>query len=599
MRSIGLVFVLTVATYGQACTNAACFGSTTADPLFISGTWTVADGATLDFGPRHAVFTANSYVVFEGGAIITAAKITQVAGGVMIYDAFGAANALIGAGVVQITTTAALTHDGGATFNGQVQFGGDSFWPGWHGLSFDLDADGPAVVGSVDCSAGDPYAAGGISIQGSSIVVGSATTVATSSYAIAGSIGLSSSGNVVVGSLLSWGGAYSWAAPTVSVSAGGDYVQNGAVEANYPYGAPLAGGGEVAIVALGNVVINGPIRAGEGDNGFGRAAVSAGTDLTVNAPIRSDAPLFAAGVVELESGRDLAIYATISAKVAYDSWINTGGVVMIEAGRDLLLSAPVDVDSEQSTTAFGTPSITASAGRDATLTSACLLTARDSAGGTIGTGGAIHVSGCRVFMNSGAQIHTAGVHPSFPPTAGLQAGETIDMDGVMTTSANGSTTVTTRLPTANGFVGSGVVTPTPVFVVDPTLPPCGAAFTTVLTTSPPIPPGGVASVSVQSVPNAPLFVACDTALSNVGLGAYGWTQVNGFGGGLILVDALGLLGPPIPGSTDGSGAWSLSATTPALPSLVGVSIWFDVYVFDVGAMNGLFHQPATKRVRFI
>jgi hypothetical protein len=145
--------------------------------------------------------------------------------------------------------------------------------------------------------------------------------------------------------------------------------------------------------------------------------------------------------------------------------------------------------------------------------------------------------------------------------------------------------------------GSGTATPAPVLTVNPALLPCLALFNATLSATSPVAPGQHVTVAVDSVPNKPLFVVANAGVAHVPLGPWGWTQVDPFTG-LVLGDALGLLGSAIPAMTNANGHWEISAFAPIAPPLTGVTAIVDAYVLDPAAANGAFHQPPFATIVF-
>src|SRR6187200_2087514 len=117
-RSLALLLGVAVPLAAQ-CPSAACFGPPGTDPVVITGTWQIASGAALDFGPRHVILSAGATLVLGGPCFLDAAKITAQAGSLIDGTAVPASD-------LYVTTTPAGTHDGSASLLGVIDLSGSS-----------------------------------------------------------------------------------------------------------------------------------------------------------------------------------------------------------------------------------------------------------------------------------------------------------------------------------------------------------------------------------------------------------------------------------------------------------------------------------------
>jgi hypothetical protein len=585
----GCVLVLT-ASAGAQCATASCFGPAGTDPLVISGAWTVASGANLDFGPRHVILAAGASLTLSGPASIAAAKLTGQAGSLIDGTAVGWSD-------LTITTTPAGLHDGSVTLDGQTNLGIPLGFFLQAGGSFTINAGGPVSVFSLDTSGGE-FDAGDVTITAPSITVVGIVANTNHYYATGATVTLTSTGPVTVGSIHALTTVFG-ASSQVSIS-GSSYTQTVDVVAAPHPGSGGDYGGSVIVNVTGAATIQGPIKVSEGASVEygGSISITAGGHLTWTSA-QALASGARGGDINLRSlASDVWISGSLVARTEPWTWVDDdGGYVSVEAAGQLDFTGLLDVSSAQATLAWGAPQASLIAGRTLRIHAGSVVQARDLAGGCTAFGGFLSLEGCRILVEPGASVVACGSFPLGGAFVHVAVRDVLTVDG--TVSAGGTLptlTVQSRLPWQFALAGSGTMTPSPVVTVDPALVPCLAESTTVTATSP-ITAGQPLTLTVTSHPLRSLLVAADLSLVHLPLDAFGWTQVNVLAG-FRIADDLGLLGPPIPGATDANGHWSWSIVTPVTPVLSNVDVYFDVYVIDPAALNGLFEQPPYATVHF-
>lgn len=598
VAGLGLAFALVRPLTAQSCTDASCFGPPFGATVTVGGTYNIAAGANLDFGPTHVVFLSSAVLLLEGSASITAAKITMHAGASI--DGWPASQ-LFDVPHLSVTTTATGGFDGDASLLGFVNLGGANLgFNGWSGGNFVLNAAGDAHVAGLDASAGDAYAAGYVYVSGQDVTIGAITATATAGFfSVAASVTLVSYGDMHVGSIdTSFGAASSTS--TINVVCSGDYVQTGSLSAVKVYATVGdTDSGAVSIVASGSATITGGLATGYAFGPLlgGACAVSAGGDLRFTGAITAKGAQ-GGGASLISVGGDVVFSGTIDVG-ADASYVSGGG--FDEFGGFALLRAARDVDLSGSVTAsnlhvppYGWPSsVRIEAGRDAIVRAGATFGAFDAGSG--GTGGLTDLLGCRVTVEPGAHVLASGTGSPFPTAITVVANDSVRHDGTMTAPA---IALETRLGAPWGVVGTGSYSTPPVHTFDATRPPCLADFTTTFAANGPIVPGAVGTLTLTGPPSKSVLCLAALAPAAVDLGPFGYTQVAAPPGSLVLADDFGVFGPPIPASTDASGQWTFSSPTPALPSLAGLAIYADLYLFDPAARNGLFHQPRRAALWF-
>jgi hypothetical protein len=576
------VFGLAVPMAAQ-CSSAACFGPPGVDPVVISGTWQIASGAALDFGPRHVILSAGATLVLGGPCFLDAAKITAQPGSLIDGTAVPASDLFI-------TTTPAGPHDGGAALLGTINLSGfppGSSW-GQSAGSFTLSAGGPATLHWLDTTGGHSAVAGSVTVNAPSIAVGTIIANVTDFFSTAAVITLTSSGPVIVDSIQAM--TSDGSSPSQVLITCQSYAQTTGIVA-----APYDGSGLGAPACLisigataGTAALNGQVRTGgQGVPHGGAISIHAPQGVTWTNALGSVSGARGGAMFVTSQLGNVAFVGSLLARTESDA--DTGGVVFISAAGQIDFTGLLDLRATQSV-AVQQPIGSLQAGGQLTLHSGSTVDSRDLSGGCQTIGGQLVLEACKVVIESGASAVTCGHGPLQGATVNILIRDLLVNDGVVVGGVPpGGITANTRLPWSTANAGSGTIMPPPVITVNPNFLPCTDAVTSVQATSF-VTPGQTLTLSVTSVPNKPLLVAASTALTHLSLGPYGWTQVDVFNAYRI-ADQEAVLGPIIPGTTGSNGHWTWSMTAPVPPLLSNVDVFFDVYVIDPSAPNGLFRQP--------
>jgi hypothetical protein len=582
-RSLAFVLGLAASLTAQ-CSSAACFGPPGTDPVVISGAWQIASGANLDFGTRHVIVSTTGTLVLNGPCTIGAAKLTMQAGSLIDGTAVPLSD-------LTITTNPGGPHDGSASLMGMINLSG---WPqgsqfGQNAGSFMLSAGGPATVQALDTTGGFSAIAGSVTVNAPSITIGTIIANVTDFFSTAALISLFSTGPVSVGSIDAMTSTGS--TPSQVLISCSSYTQTGGIVA-----APYDGSGANTPACLisigattGTAVLNGQVRTG----GLG---IPHGGAISVHAP-QGVTWTNALGSVSGDRGGALfvtsqlgsiAIVGSLLARTEADA--DTAGVVFISAASQIDFTGLLDVRASQSM-ALQQPIGSLQAGGQLTIHSGSTVDLRDLSGGCQTIGGQLVLEACRIVIESGASAVTCGHDPIEGATANILVRDKLVNDGVILGGPPpGGVFVNTRLPWSTANAGSGTIVPPPAVTVNPDFLPCTDTVTAVHAAPSAVNPGQTLTLTVNSVPNKPLLVAASTAVTHLSLGPYGWTQVDVFNSWLI-ADQEAILGPIVPGATNASGVWTWSVTVPQTPILSNVDVYFDVYVIDPAAPNGLFRQP--------
>lgn len=291
LRSLLLGSFVATALSGQTASDASAFGPATADPVVISGSWTLACSgpASFDFGPREVVFAPGA-VVFTDGCTLTAARFVVSAG------------ATIGSGgVVLHTSHAGSAHDGAVVVAGTIDASGNFVTDG---LPISVSASGTITVlgsGVVRSRAGtDVFLSGGsilLESVGDLLIDSGAAPIDTGSPSPGGS-----GGDVTVRSTAGatdlrrpiLTGAFTFSG-AVTLAARFDLTIAGAVDASadpvFGYD-PGAAGAIVATSTLGALHVTAPLAA----NGGGPVGVAASITLSAAGAVHVTAPLSSVGI---------------------------------------------------------------------------------------------------------------------------------------------------------------------------------------------------------------------------------------------------------------------------------------------------------------
>ena len=289
---------------GQAC-SASDFGSTTLDPIVISGTWDIGDFCTLDFGDRE--------VVVDGTLKFTN---TTIRCGRLYVLGSGKIEGTSG-GSLTIHTQAGAVHAGdlvveGKIFNNASVFAGDTFIL----VDGDLSVAGSGKIEARGTGSGSND--GGtlqIEVSGSAVVDGALTT-----------LDVSGDGPDGFGGLL-------------ILNAMGDLEVLRKLKAN-----GYVGGCIELRSRQGSLLVDGVLDLkGSGDGCGGFAILNSELDavFTANVEFNGGSGNSAdgggdAGVIEINIGRDWIVDADFVGKGGY--W-GTGGEITGMVGRDLLLQS--------------------------------------------------------------------------------------------------------------------------------------------------------------------------------------------------------------------------------------------------------------------
>jgi hypothetical protein len=590
IRALGFLLALTASLTAQ-CTSAACFGPPGVDPVVIQGMWQIASGANLDFGQRHVILQQGGMLVLNGPCSISAARVSAYSYSLIVGN-------LVPLSDLSITTVAAGVHDGSVLLEGDIYLNG---WPsglpgGQSAGSLTVNAGGAATVQSLDTRGGDSAIAGSVTVTAPSISIGSIVAGVQSSFGTASVITLTSTGPVVVGGITAWTSDHS--TPSQVFITCQNYTQvNGIVAAPWSGSGVDAPGCLISIASSGTATINGLIQTSHfpGTHHGGSISVHAPQGITwVNAQGSVSGSRGGSLFLTSQAG-DISVTGSLLVRTEGDE--DNAGVMFLAAACQLDLMGLVDLRTAQTLSSQQPPLGSLQAGGQITIHSGSSVDSRNLAAGCTGVGGALALVACGIVIETSASLLSCGNDPIHGATVNFSFKDHLVNDGTVVGGAPpGGVNVTTRLPWSYALAGSGTISPAPVVFVNPAMLPCADALASV-TATPAVSPGQVLTVSVASAPNKPLLVAASTTLTHLSLGPYGWTQVDVFNA-YLLADQEAILGPTVPGATNSAGLWTLTLTTPSTPILSNVDVFFDVYVFDPAAPNGLFRQPPYATTHF-
>ncbi len=291
-----LFFLLAPSLDAQVC-DAGAFGSTTADPITITGSWTIGNGCTLDFGDRE--------VILAGTWNVDAA--TVLAGDLTIQSGAKILGSNLGDLVIQVRASA--IHSGSVRIEGKILHNDPNGGGGVYVL-----ADGP------------------IEVLGSGKVEASSTTAASDG----GDVELNSGADITIGGAItsvaaSGGGQGSGG--YIDLIAGGSLVIDKKIDAT---GGEFDGGVVTLSTASGSITINGKLDLSASADGYGGdLTVEAAQDLDINATILADGGLGTlaygggdGGMLDFTAGSWITINADISAQGGRDGF---GGDLSFDA----------------------------------------------------------------------------------------------------------------------------------------------------------------------------------------------------------------------------------------------------------------------------
>ncbi len=533
-----LVSAIAASLGAQTVCSAASFGSLTADPITITGSWTIGDLCTIDFQGRHVILASPCTIQVDRATILC----------------------------------------GRLTMNGNTHFTGVPTGP--RRLTIDTANHGVntgdvSIAGTIDMS--DPAQGGDVFIN------------AFNAFTTTGSGWIKTKSTAT-------GGYGGW----LSITAGGAVTIGGATTALDSQGSTDGDGGDIDITSVNSTVtITRMVDASSASSDFsfgGYVTISAFGAVVTAAEVRTRANV--AGDVDVisQSSGAITLGAPINADgVGTDGW---GGWVTISTAGACSLGDIIEVNGSLSGGSAGVIDVAA---QTLTATPNCRLRANGNDNSTPGgDGGWVTIDVCQANFLPASSIVARGSNTA--GTIDVTTHDIMTIAGTMNASTPGSVgaiTLTTRLSAPYSPVLTGsTFTPAPAVVHQPSLSPCLALPTSTLTGTSPVPAGGVFHLQVSSVPGKQLLVVAQPALAYLNLGPLGFTQIDIFTNALPFADP-GFFGPPIPGSiTDSAGNWQFNYTLPLTPSLAGLSIFVEAYVLDSTAANGVFHQPPYLRVNF-
>lgn len=355
------------------------------DPCIVTGTFTIADGCTLNFGARSVILQAATFNVQN--VTIQCARL-QINSGSTI-------NGTLAGGNVDIAVVAAGIHDGSVTIAGQIDLNDPLF-----GGDLTINATGPISVtgtGSVLSRGTGGIGDGGsvtlTSQTGNVSINGAATSINVSSGAdgAGGTVTLTSTtGSVTVSKRIdadggSFDGGYITLDAFTNVSTSGVLSANGGGSSSVGFGwggyvDVFAQTGSISIQAAINA--NGPtgtIADGGGDGGS--IYLDAAVDVTLAADCRAEGGVdgyggyftaIAGGLVTQSAG-----FVDSVRDIASDG---SGGSLIVNAGTVAVLLG--DNLAEGATTSFGYGGeVTVTAGSDAIVQG--ILRASGNTAGTV------------------------------------------------------------------------------------------------------------------------------------------------------------------------------------------------------------------------
>jgi len=477
-----LLFVLCVAvgaTSVSAQCNATQLCAPTANPCEITTACTVPAGATFDLGNRNLVLKNRELTVDTGTAPVTiiANDVTLEPGSRIIMK--GVSGTFGEGGSLVIEASGAIDIQSQGTSRSRISADAN-----YEAGSIALLARGNVGVnGTVSANAASLDGFGGTieieSENGAVTIAGMGVSAIGGNRgengASGGEITISALGNVAVNAPLD--------ASNGDCIACGIHVDSGAGNVtttqvlNVRASGDFGDGGLVDLTAAGTVTIGGLVQGearGSGGTEDGEAgtggdlSVSAGVDVLVNANL-----LFSGSAPDGDGGTiDVSagrdVKAPARADVSTGATFGFGGTIFYVATRDLVVG---DVRVQGG---FGGGDLEAFA--EGAVTVSGPVTASGSF-----VAGSVAVTGCTISVPAAATISTAG--PSFGAPA---ATTTLTASGQMTIAGKLTAGLANRLvyrSVAPVIQGTAVMTPAPVITQDPTLPCCGVCPTTTTSTT--------------------------------------------------------------------------------------------------------------------
>jgi len=481
LRLSGLIVLLVTAGVSPAlATVATDLCPPAADPCVVNTTLTIAPGSVIDLGTRALQFgSASRVTVGAGQASISAGPVRFLPGARITGDA------TVGNSTLEITSSGNISLEavgstksridmsaeliaGSITLNaaGGITVAGDIISAGR-----DQDADGGLIL--LDAMAGDVTVTGALSAPGGSLAGGGSVFVmATGNIDLGQIVDLSggdfgggdleadASGNVIVRQdVLAGGGGFSGDGGSLSIDAGGTATVLGTFEGEAAGDSEDGGGsgGDVEIVADGDVVVNGQMQLTGGfpDGEGGTFFVQSGGSFRHTAAITllGNGIDGCGGSMDVSTARDVTL-----ARIDVGGGSCGGGDLTVQALGTLTVGGLITGDS---TVGFGGGAIILLNGRD--IVTSEVVRAN---GGDMGPGGMIALEGCNVTVNQSSEIRTNN---------GIGGSNTVRASGRATIRGKllsaGTNGIEFRDPTLPPVI-SGQVSPPTVPVLNPALPPC-------------------------------------------------------------------------------------------------------------------------------
>lgn len=406
LSTVPLVFGLVLATLTaqQSTVDAAIcdvspFNCPVSGTCVISGTWNVADGCLLNFGPTRAVElrgtlqadqSGGSFSIVGGTLALVAGKLRSVA------------SSTVAGGDIDVELVGSFTMSGSGP---RIDVSGNA---GGGTVTIHAGSGMSLATGVVDTSGGigiDCGDAGNVDLTSDAGAVYSAVPINAYSGGhdcVGGSINVSGTNVTIEGTLDARGGAeasteaifldatagHVWVLGSASLKADGTGQDEGVG----------ASGGNIGIVArAGGIVLSGPVvsaGASAPDGQAGSIWISASGDVEISSDLMAKGESSGVGGgIFLEAGETLALTGDVIATGGFSFPLGAGGGVDLYAKEALLLDGSVDASGAYAGRVF------VQTGQGQTLSSGVVdiggeLVAR----GNRGVGGYIGVRACDVDL---------------------------------------------------------------------------------------------------------------------------------------------------------------------------------------------------------
>lgn len=485
-RALVLALSFAAAPAVASASTAADLCSLVADPCLVSTTVAVAPGSLLDFGARELHLLPTAKITFGAGTVtINAGRFTMTPGAQMIgTDPTAGGNLLVrttglidiqGVGTKQATIDVSSGSNAGlidlASSAGAINVDGELFAIGngifANGGTLNLHAAGNVAIGAGQLSviSGTQGFGGDIGVFADTGSIDAHQIIdASGGDGGGGTIDIEAGGDVITRAKLDvGGGGFSGDGGSVTLAAGGS-VQMLGPEYGPSVGDEVNGGGDGADLSVyattGQVLLSGLITntGGSPDGGGGSVSVQAGTDIIQSDPFQLNGP----GIDGCGGDTDLTAGGNITLDQMDVSGGSCGaGSVTIAAGGTVTAGAQVVGDSPDT-----------GLGAAITVDAAAI----DVIGQLRATGplSAIDLRSCRIGLGSNAIIKALGLNSFIQ----LQAGGQIALAGTVQAGATGVNRFEYLDPTKPPTFKPNLVSPAPLLVLNPSIPPCAGATTT-------------------------------------------------------------------------------------------------------------------------